>query len=90
MRVYVMVWLAMILIVGIEVQLAAAHLPVRLQLVSLLTLAAVEALLGLLFFMQLRYQRRILFWSVVSSLVFVLLMMNQLWPDALRLLALHQ
>ena len=33
--------------------------------------------------------RGLLFWSLIPGLVFVLLMMNQFWSDAYRLLSLH-
>ncbi|HEU4699489.1 MAG TPA: cytochrome C oxidase subunit IV family protein [Gemmatimonadales bacterium] len=87
---YVGVWLALVLIVGIEVQVTYARLPARLLLPVLLGLAVIEALLALLYFMHLRYERPLVFWSVISTLLFVLLMMNQFWADARRLLALHR
>ena len=89
MRLYVVVWIGLILIVAVEVMLTRAHLPARTLLAGLLALAILEAGLGVTYFMHLRYERRALFWSLIPGLVFVLLMMNQLWPDAYRLLSLH-
>jgi hypothetical protein len=38
--------------------------------------------------MHLKYDRPILLWSFVLSVLFVLLMMNQVWPDAYRMVSL--
>lgn len=89
MRLYVAVWIALLLIVAVEVALTYAHLPVGTLLAALLTLAIVEAALGVMFFMHLRYERRTLFWSLIPALIFVFIMMNQFWSDARRLLSLH-
>ena len=89
MRVYLVVWVGLILIVGVEVLLTYAHLSTRALLASLLGLAIVEAGVALAWFMHLKYERRILFWCLIPGLVFVLLMMNQLWADALRLFTLR-
>jgi cytochrome c oxidase subunit IV len=90
MRLYVAVWLGLLLIVGAEVALTYAGLPTGVLLSALLALALVEAGLGVMYFMQLRYERRTLFWSLIPGLIFVLVMMNQFWSDAYRLRSLHQ
>jgi cytochrome c oxidase subunit 4 len=90
MRLYVAVWLGLLLIVGAEVALTYARLPTRTLLSALLALALVEAALGVLYFMHLRYERRTLFWSLIPALIFVFIMMNQFWSDAYRLRSLHQ
>jgi len=82
---YVAVWAGLLLIVAAEVGLTYVHLPVGTRLAGLLALACVEAGLGLLYFMHLRFERAILFWSLVPTLLFVLLLLDHLWPDALRL-----
>jgi cytochrome c oxidase subunit 4 len=90
MRLYVAVWLGLLLIVAAEVALTYAGLSTRTLLAALLVLALVEAGLGLMYFMHLKYERRILFWSLIPALIFVFLMMNQFWSDAYRLRSLHQ
>jgi heme/copper-type cytochrome/quinol oxidase subunit 4 len=87
-RLYVGIWIGLILIVAVEVTLTYQHLPMATLLMALLALASVEAALGLLYFMHLRYERRVLFWSTVPPLVFVLLMLNHLWRDAHRLITM--
>jgi cytochrome c oxidase subunit IV len=90
MRLYVAVWLGLLLIVGAEAALTYARLPTGTLLAALLALALVEAGLGLMYFMHLRYERRALFWSLIPALIFVFIMMNQFWSDAHRLRSLHQ
>ena len=90
MRVYVAVWLGLLAIVGAEVALTYARLPTGTLLSVLLALALVEAGLGVMYFMHLRYERRTLFWSLIPALIFVFIMMNQFWSDAYRLRSLHQ
>jgi caa(3)-type oxidase subunit IV len=89
MRLYVAVWVGLLVIVAAEVALTYAGLPAGTLLAALLALAAVEAGLGVMYFMHLKYERRVLFWSLIPALVFVLLMLNHLWRDAHRLITLH-
>ncbi len=90
MRLYVTVWIGLLLIVGAEVALTYARLPTGTLLAALLSLALVEAAFGVMYFMHLRYERRALFWSLIPALTFVFIMMNQFWSDAQRLRSLHQ
>ena len=87
-KLYVIVWIGLLLIVGAEVALTYARLSVGIQLGGLLTLAVLEAGIALLYFMHLRYERPSLFWSLIPALVAVLILMDHFWPDAVRLL--HQ
>ncbi|MFI5209724.1 MAG: cytochrome C oxidase subunit IV family protein [Gemmatimonadales bacterium] len=89
MKLYVMIWIGLLLIVGVEVALTYAGLSTGTLLAALLSLASVEAGLGVMYFMHLRYERRILFWSLIPGLIFVLLMLNHLWRDAARMISLH-
>jgi cytochrome c oxidase subunit IV len=85
MRVFVVVWLGLLLIVAVEVALTYAQLPVGTLLAALLVLALLEAGLAVMYFMHLKYERRILFWSLIPAILFVLFMLNQVWWDAVRL-----
>jgi heme/copper-type cytochrome/quinol oxidase subunit 4 len=78
----------LLLIVAVEVLLTYEHLPAGRLLASLLVLAVLEAALGLMYLMHLKYERSILFWSLIPYLVFALFMLDHIWPDALRLM--HQ
>lgn len=88
-RLYVAVWIGLLVIVGAEVALTYAGLSRDGLLAGLLLLACAEAGLAVAYFMHLRYERRILFWSFIPTLIFVFLMMNHLWRDAARMLSLH-
>ena len=79
----------LLLIVGVEVVLTYLRFPPTTLLFALLALAVIEAGLGLMYFMHLKYERR-LFWSLIPALIFVFIMMNQFWADAHRLRSLHQ
>jgi heme/copper-type cytochrome/quinol oxidase subunit 4 len=83
-RTYILVWIALIAIVAVEVVLTYSGLSIHQRLAALLALAFVEAAIGLMYFMHLRHERR-LFWALIPGLLFVLIMMDHLWPDALRL-----
>jgi caa(3)-type oxidase subunit IV len=85
LRVYVVVWLCLLGIVAIEVALTRAGIPPGALVLALLALAALEAAIGVMYFMHLRYERRLLFWCLIPALIFVLVMMNQFWADAHRL-----
>ena len=88
MRPYVVVWIGLLLVVALEVWLTYQHLPVSGLLVSLLALGFIGAGLGVMYFMHLRYERASLFWSLIPYLIFALVMMDHVWPDAFRLM--HQ
>src|SRR6184192_3274965 len=89
MKMYVVVWIGLILIVGLEVFLTYERLPAGTLLACLLALALVEAALAVMYFMHLKYERPALFWSLIPYLLFALVLMDHFWPDALRLMAAH-
>jgi cytochrome c oxidase subunit IV len=81
---YLGIWIGLLFIVGIEVFLTLQGLPPQRLLAILLILAFIEAGIGLMYFMHLKYERRSLVWSLIPAVIFVLLMMNHIWPDAYR------
>ena len=84
MRFYVLLWAGLLVIVIVEVLLTYAHLRPLSLTISLVALAVIEAGVALMYFMHLKYERRILFWSLIPALVFVLVMFDHFWPDAFR------
>ena len=86
MKRYVVIWLGLLAIVALEVMLAVARVRTGVLLSGLLLLASVEAALGLLYFMHLRYERRVFVWSIVLAVVLTVLLMDHIWFDAFRLL----
>jgi heme/copper-type cytochrome/quinol oxidase subunit 4 len=89
MKSYVMIWVGLICIAGIEVFLTYRDFSNRELLATLLILAFIEAGIALMYFMHLKYEKPGLFWSLIPAVIFVLLMMNQIWPDAYRLARLR-
>jgi heme/copper-type cytochrome/quinol oxidase subunit 4 len=89
LKLYVGIWLGLIAIVGIETVLAFSGLSTSALIASLLLLAIVEAGIALRYFMHLKYEPPALAWTLIPAIVFALLMMNQVWPDARRLVSLH-
>ncbi|MGD0305226.1 MAG: cytochrome C oxidase subunit IV family protein [Candidatus Acidiferrales bacterium] len=88
MKSYVGIWIGLLCIAGVEVFLTYRGFSRHALLAFLLILAFIEAGIALLYFMHLKYDRPILLWSFVLSVLFVLLMMNQVWPDAYRMVSL--
>src|ERR1700682_730191 len=89
MRFYVVLWAALLGIVIVEVLLTYAGLRPLALTISLLALALIQAGVALMYFMHLRYERRILFWSLIPALVFTLVMLDHIWPDAFRLTSMR-
>jgi cytochrome c oxidase subunit IV len=88
MRFYAAVWIGLLCIAGVEVFVTYRGFSTHELLAVLLVLAFIEAGIGLLYFMHLKYERPVLMWSFVLSVIFVLLMMNQIWPDAYRMVSI--
>jgi heme/copper-type cytochrome/quinol oxidase subunit 4 len=76
-------------IVALEVFLTYQHYAPNVLLLALLVLAAVESIVAINYFMHLKYEQAILKWSLLVGFVFVMFMMNHIFPDALRLLRLR-
>jgi cytochrome c oxidase subunit IV len=85
---YVGIWIGLLLIACVEVFLTYRGFSTHGLMAVLLVLAFIEAGIGLLFFMHLKYERRSMRWALIVSVIFVLLMMNQIWPDAYRMVSI--
>jgi heme/copper-type cytochrome/quinol oxidase subunit 4 len=86
---YITIWVGLLCIVGIETFLTTLHISTHRLLAALLLLAFLEAGIALLYFMHLRYEKPSLFWSLVPAVIFVLFMMNHIWPDAYRVASMR-
>ena len=85
MRSYVGIGVGLMSIVCIEVVLTFQHLPARTLLFSLLCLAGLEGFVAIMYLMQVKYEKPILFWTVLPATLFVLVFLCYLWPDAFRM-----
>jgi cytochrome c oxidase subunit 4 len=86
---YLAVYIGLVCIAGIEVFLTYRGFSTHQLLAVLFVLAFVEAGIALAYFMHLKYERSSMVWTIVPAVIFVLLMMNQIWPDAYRLASLR-
>jgi heme/copper-type cytochrome/quinol oxidase subunit 4 len=86
---YIVIWVGLLCIVGIETFLTTLHMSTHKLLAALLVLAFVEAGIALLYFMHLKYEKPNLFWTLVPAVIFVLFMMNHIWPDAYRVASMR-
>jgi len=85
-RKYLPVYFVLLAIFLVEVFLSVQHFATGTLVVILLLLAACSAGLGLMYFMHLADERRELFLTLIPVTIFVLLMMNMIWSDSVRLL----
>ena len=85
-RKYLPVYFVLIAIFLVEVFLAFRNFSTGTLVVILLLLAICSAGLGLMYFMHLAEERRSLFLTLIPATIFVLLMMNMIWSDSVRLL----
>ncbi|HTF23985.1 MAG TPA: cytochrome C oxidase subunit IV family protein [Candidatus Limnocylindria bacterium] len=83
---YLPVYFVLLAIAGIEFFLAYQNFSTAGLVGMLLFLAICSAALGLLYFMHLAHEKRSLFFSLIPATIFVLLMMNMIWSDSIRLL----
>jgi caa(3)-type oxidase subunit IV len=82
------VWIALLIMTGIEVYLAYQNMePVRM-LTILMGLSLLKAGLIIAYFMHLKYEVTRMKWLTMSSLVVCLSLMLIFLPDALRILRL--
>jgi len=82
---YAGIVIGLMIIVVIEVILTYRHLPVRTLLFCLLCLACFEAFVGIMYLMHVRYENPLLFWTIFPATLFVLVLLNYVWPDAYRM-----
>jgi heme/copper-type cytochrome/quinol oxidase subunit 4 len=83
---YLPVYFILLAIAAVEIFLAYQDFSTARLVLILLVLAIGSAALGLMYFMHLAREKRSLFLSLIPATIFVLLMMNMIWTDSIRLL----
>lgn len=83
---YLPVYFTLLAISAVEVLLAYRGLAMPTLVAMLLALAIFGATLGVMYFMHLADERRSLFLTLIPAAIFILLLMNAIWSDSLRLL----
>ncbi len=82
---YVGIGVGLMVIVVVEVILTYQHMPPRNLLFALLCLSSLEAYIGVMYLMHVKYEKPILFWTVFPATLFVLIFLCYLFPDAFRM-----
>lgn len=86
---YVGIGAGLMLIVGVEVILTYQHLAPPTLLFALLALASLEAFVAIMYLMHVKYERPILFWTVLPATLFILVFLCYLLPDAFRMASMR-
>jgi caa(3)-type oxidase subunit IV len=81
---FIMVWVGLLALTGIEVFLAYMHVPLTIMLVALIGLSVVKAWLIIAWFMHLKFERFSLFVTLFPMLIFCILLLFIFMPDAQR------
>ena len=82
---FIYIWVALLVMTGVEVLLAYEQVPVLIMLTALLGLSIVKAALIIAYFMHLKFEKLSLFLTLFPMLVLcIILMLIIFMPDSLR------
>jgi cytochrome c oxidase subunit IV len=84
-KLFMVVWVSLLVLTGVEVFLAYQNLELKLMLIILMTLSIIKASLIIAYFMHLKFERTSLALTLMPALVFVVVMMFMAFPDSVRL-----
>src|SRR5215470_14236959 len=79
------VWVALLVLTGIEVFLAYEQVPTLIMLTALVGLSVIKAALIIAYFMHLKFERLSLFLTLFPMLIFCILLMLIFLGDAVRI-----
>ncbi len=83
---FVLVWLGLVAITGIEVFLAYIHIAPGIMLTALVGLSIIKAAMIMAYFMHLKYEKFILvLWLVPAFMFCVMMICIFFFPDSLRI-----
>ena len=85
-RVFLIVWGWLLALTAVEVFLGYEQLELKLMLALLMGLSVIKAALIIAYFMHLRYERPSMAATLMPALVIVIVLMNMILPDSMRLL----
>ncbi len=83
-----MVWLWLIVLTAIEVFLGYIHVPLAMMLVSVIGLSIVKAVLIMVYFMHLKFERLSLILTIVPAMVVCISLFLLFFPDGFRAFSL--
>ena len=82
---FIKVWIALLVLTGIEVLLAYEQVPTMIMLTALVGLSVIKGALIIAYFMHLKFERFSLFLTLFPMLVFCILLMLIFLGDATRI-----
>jgi cytochrome c oxidase subunit IV len=82
---FVKVWIALLVLTGIEVLLAYEQVPTHIMLTALVGLSVIKGALIIAYFMHLKFERLSLFLTLFPMLILCILLMLIFLGDATRL-----
>jgi cytochrome c oxidase subunit 4 len=88
-RLFLVVWIGLLVLTGIEVLLAYEQVTPVLMLIILVGLSVIKAAMIIAYFMHLKFERFSLFLTLFPMLIFCILMLFVWMPDALRALSMR-
>jgi cytochrome c oxidase subunit 4 len=88
-QLYVIVWIALIVLTGIEVFLGYIQLRKDLMLIILMGLSIIKAALIMAYFMHLKFERMSLILTIVPAMVVCISLLAIFFPDSIRALNLR-
>src|SRR5437667_4060637 len=83
-KLFISVWVWLLLLTGLEVFLGYIHLPVAYMLVILMGASIIKAALIVAYFMHLRFDRRLMIFKIMPALVVCICLLLVFFPDSFR------
>ena len=83
-KLFISVWVWLLVLTGIEVFLGYIHLPIHFMLVILMGLSIIKAALIVAYFMHLKFERLSLILTIVPMLVICICLLFVFFPDSFR------
>ena len=81
---FLYVWIALLVMTGIEVLLAYEQVPTLIMSTALLGLSIIKAALIIAYFMHLKFEKLSLFLTLFPMLVLCIILMLIFMPDSMR------
>lgn len=83
-KLFISVWIWLLVLTAIEVFLGYIHLPVHFMLTILMGLSIIKAVLIVAYFMHMRFERLSLVLTIVPMLVVCICLLFVVFPDSFR------
>jgi cytochrome c oxidase subunit 4 len=88
-RLFISIWIWLLVITGLEVFLGYIHLPLFYMLTILMGLSIIKAALIIAYFMHLRFEKLTLVLTLIPALVVCICLFSVFFPDSFRSLGLR-